>query len=268
MKLNFRDLFKEKGKTIVTAHRGFSGKFPENTLLAFDEAVKLGVDCLEFDLRATSDMIPIILHDATLDRTTDGSGSPSEYTLAELKNYNASYFAGAPSDGSGKRLDNPAYPKMEIPTFRELLESVPESVGLNIQVYQSEPKEFLKTICDLYDEFDVYGRGYLTMSTFKEAAAVREINPKIDLCVLERQWDLDESVLRELRDFGCDIIQPGRAPVTPEFCDLIDEMGFYPNMFYSNTAEDNEKFISYGMRGLLTDSPDILMNQLNGGGIK
>jgi glycerophosphoryl diester phosphodiesterase len=262
MKLDFRGLFKEKGKIVVTAHRGFSGEFPENTLLAFNEAVKIGVDCLEFDLRSTSDLTPIVLHDPTLDRTTDGSGSPNDYSLSELKKLNASFFSGAPSDGTGRRLENPAYPEMEIPTFREVLESVPESVGLNIQAYQTEPREFLETICALYDEFDVYGIGYLTMSTFKEAEVVRDINPRIDLCVLERQWDLDESVLRELRDFGCDIIQPGREAATREMCALFDEMGFHANMFYSNTVEDNEMFISRGIRGILTDNPDVLLKQL------
>ena len=262
MKVNFRDLFEEEGKIVVTAHRGFSGRFPENTLLAFNEAVRLGADCLEFDLRSTSDITPIILHDETLDRTTDGSGSPNNYSLTELKKLNASFFVRAPSDGTGKRLENPAYEKMEVPTFRELLESVPETVALNIQVYQTDPPEFLKTICDLYDEFDVYGRGYLTMSTFKDAEMVRTINSKIDLCVLERQWDLDESVLCELRNFGCDIIQPGREAVTKEMCALYDEMGFHANMFYSNTVEDNEMFISRGIRGILTDNPDVLLKQL------
>ncbi|MCK5844431.1 MAG: hypothetical protein KAG97_06965 [Victivallales bacterium] len=265
MKLDFRSLFAKDGKIVVTAHRGFSGKFPENTLLAFEEAVKLDVDCLEFDIRSTSDMVPIILHDATLDRTSDGTSSPNAYSLKELKKLNASYFKGAPSDGTGVRLDKPAYPEMEIPTFLELLESVPETVGLNIQVYQTQPRSFLEKICALYDEFDIYGRGYLTMSTFKDAEAVREINPKIDLCVLERQWNLDESVLRELRDFGCDIIQPGREVVTLEFCALINEMGFHANMFYSNTAEDNEKFTSYGMRGILTDNPGVLVRQIKTG---
>ena len=262
MKVDFRGLFADDDYVVVTAHRGFSGKFPENTLLAFDEAVKLGVDCLEFDLRATKDLTPIVLHDETLDRTSDGSGTPNNYSLAELKKLNASYFSGAPSDGTGKRLDAPTYPKMEIPTFRELLDSVPDSVALNIQVYQTEPMKFLESICSLYDEFDVYDRGYLTMSTFEDARRVREINPKIDLCVLERQWDLDEAILRELRDFGCDIIQPGRQVVTPEFMKLANSMGFHANMFFSNTREDNEKFISYGLRGILTDNPDILIDQL------
>lgn len=261
-KVDFRSLFENEAAVVVTAHRGWSAKFPENTLLAFNEAVKLGADCLEFDIRATKDLVPIILHDPTLDRTTDGKGSPNDYNLSELKKLNASYSAGAPSDGTGKRLDKPAYAKMEIPTFRELLESVPETVALNIQVYQSEPRAFLETICALYDEFDVYGRGYLTMSTFKEAEAVREINTEIDLCVLERQWDLDKEALRELRDFGCDIIQPGREVVSREFCELAYSMGFVANMFYSNTEEDNEKFLACGIRGVLTDAPDILLKQI------
>lgn len=246
-KIHLKDLFENPRKIVITAHRGFSGKFPENTLLAFDEAAKLNVDMIEFDIRATKDNVPIILHDKTIDRTTDGKGSPNEYTLDELKKFDASAIDGRES-----------YPNVTIPTFRELLDAVPENIGLNIQVYEAQPPEFLEKICQLYDEYDVYGRGYLTMSTFADAEQVRKINDKIDLCVLETQDTLDETELKRLKDFGCHIIQPGRRCVDEKLCKLINEMGFWANMFYSNTDEDNRRFIGYGMKGILTDFPDIL----------
>ncbi len=257
-KLDLRELYKDPKRFVVTAHRGFSGKYPENTLLAFQKAVDIGADIIEFDLRATKDLVPIVLHDATLDRTTDGVGSPNEYTLAEIKKLNASFFIRTP-DGTGKRFDKPLYPQLEIPTFEEVLQAMPETIGLNIQVYQTQPRDFLETICKLYDEYDLYNRGYLTMSTFDEAQIVRQINDKIDLCILEKQDAMDEALLVKLKDFGCDIIQPARSCVTPELCKLIRRMEFRANMFGSNTEQDNKKYLSMGMQGILTDFPDVLI---------
>ena len=262
----FRNLFNDPNRIIVTAHRGFSGMFPENTLLAFNEAVKLGVDCIEFDLRATKDLVPIVLHDDTLDRTTDGIGSPGKYTLQEIKRLNASYFKGTYA-GDWERLDKPLYPKIQIPTFEEVLQTIPENICLNIQVYEATPPEFLNKICELYDKYDIYKRGYLSMETFKEADTVRRINEKIDICILEGQCEMDEKNLLDLQDWGCDIIQPWREQVSPDLCRLIQKMGFHANMFYSNTDADNRKFIGYGMRGILSDFPNLLQETINDMGL-
>ncbi|MEE8490388.1 MAG: glycerophosphodiester phosphodiesterase family protein [Acidimicrobiia bacterium] len=73
----------------VIAHRGASGLFPENTLLAFRKAIEVGADALEFDVRVTGDGIPVVIHDATVDRTTDGVGAVSQLTLAAISEFNA-----------------------------------------------------------------------------------------------------------------------------------------------------------------------------------
>ena len=65
----------------VAAHRGFSGEYPENTMLAFKEAIKLGVDQIETDVRITKDNELVLIHDSTLERTTNGSGKVCDYTL-------------------------------------------------------------------------------------------------------------------------------------------------------------------------------------------
>ena len=69
----------------VIAHRGASAYAPENTLAAFRRAIASGVGVIEIDLRATKDGVPVILHDETLNRTTNGSGAVANYTLEELK---------------------------------------------------------------------------------------------------------------------------------------------------------------------------------------
>lgn len=73
----------------VIAHRGASGQFPENTLLAFREAVAQGADAVELDVRLTLDGVPVVMHDATLERTTDGVGGVGECTLEALRGVDA-----------------------------------------------------------------------------------------------------------------------------------------------------------------------------------
>ena len=69
----------------VFAHRGFSGKYPENTMLAFEKAVEVGADGIELDVHLSADGELVIIHDELVDRTTDGTGLVGSKTLAELK---------------------------------------------------------------------------------------------------------------------------------------------------------------------------------------
>lgn len=73
----------------LVGHRGASGEYPENTLLAFDKALEQGADALELDVRLTTEGVLVVIHDATVDRTTDGSGEVRAHTLAELQSLDA-----------------------------------------------------------------------------------------------------------------------------------------------------------------------------------
>ena len=129
---NLEELYRKTERTIVTAHRGFSGRYPENTLTAMREAIRAGADIIEFDLRPTADGIPVLLHDPTLDRTSNAHGCPEDYTLKELKKFNFSYFRGGHE--TGKRMEEPEYPEMPIPTFEEVLSELKNEVFMNIQL--------------------------------------------------------------------------------------------------------------------------------------
>ena len=89
--MSLDDIYSNPNRVAVTAHRGFSGRYPENTLPTFLAAVALGVDLLEFDLRGTKDGVPSVLHDATFERTAAQPGTPADYTLDEINSFEASY---------------------------------------------------------------------------------------------------------------------------------------------------------------------------------
>ena len=99
----------------VAAHRGFCSKYPENTMLAFKKAIEIGVDQIETDIRITKDNQLVLIHDATLDRTTNGSGKVCDYTLEELKQLDA---------GNGQ----------QIPTLRELFELVKDHPTMTLDL--------------------------------------------------------------------------------------------------------------------------------------
>lgn len=101
----------------VIAHRGDSAHFPENTIPSFDRALELGVDAIEFDLRVSRDGEIVIIHDPTVDRTTNGSGPVSSLTLAELK----ALDAGAQFSPDGGRTYPFRRQGLTIPTFDEML---------------------------------------------------------------------------------------------------------------------------------------------------
>ena len=101
---------REPSCTMVAAHRGYKSAYPENTLLAFRKALELGVDMLEFDLRLTLDKEVVVIHDATVQRTTSGAGEVRDYTLAELKSLDAGGWFAREFEG------------LKIPTLAELCE--------------------------------------------------------------------------------------------------------------------------------------------------
>ncbi|MEG2077039.1 MAG: glycerophosphodiester phosphodiesterase family protein, partial [Victivallaceae bacterium] len=113
----------------VTAHRGASFDYPENTLAAMEQAVQAGADFIEFDLRLTSDGQVVLLHDRSIDRTSDGAGMIEEMTFAAAREFNYSFFHRQ------LRHEIGLTPPVKIPTFEEVLQQFAGRVAMNIQIY-------------------------------------------------------------------------------------------------------------------------------------
>ena len=130
-----------KSKPKIFAHRGSAILAPENTRQAFDLAIKHQADILETDIRTSSDKIPVLFHDAKLDRTTNGEGFVSNYSLAELKKLDAAYhfkdLSGVPKRGEG----------IEIITLAELLDEY-RNIPINIEI-KHPVTDFAATVAEV-----------------------------------------------------------------------------------------------------------------------
>lgn len=153
-----------KKNIFVAAHRGWSALYPENTMLAFRKAIEIGVDQIETDIHMTADGELVCIHDATVDRTTNGTGKVCEKTLAELRSLDAGIKKGA--EFAGER----------IPTFIEFMELVKDhptlTLDLELKVYPTAGREAIAfEICDrvlkIVDEYGFSDR--VVINTFSGA---------------------------------------------------------------------------------------------------
>lgn len=136
-------------RPLVIAHRGGKEIFPENTLAAFTSAAELGVNGFEMDVHRTADGVPVVIHDETVDRTTDGTGRVDQFTLAELKRLDAGYRFSPP----GREGEHPFRGTgVDIPTLREVFEALPH-LHMIVEVKENDP-ELADAVVALIREFD------------------------------------------------------------------------------------------------------------------
>jgi glycerophosphoryl diester phosphodiesterase len=246
----------EENRVLVTAHRGASLEYPENTLLSMGKAVEAGADFIEFDLRATKDNVPVLLHDRTLKRTADADCPPEDMTLAEVKTLNASWFRLM------HRFDAPLPEKAEVPTFEEVLDAFSDKVAMNIQIYLPTPASLAET-CRLYRQYDMYDKGYMTIAGEDVVEAVRAIDRDIAIC-LTPGWKerVDEGNMRRCAELGCRWFQPVRETLTAEKLALARELGLRANCFFADSEVAFASLHGIGTPGIMTNAPARLVDWL------
>jgi glycerophosphoryl diester phosphodiesterase len=157
---------------LVVAHRGLSPGLPENTLPAFRHAVGLGVYAIELDLRATADGHPVVMHDATVDRTTNGSGVVSAMTLREIQALDA-----------GSKT-SPSFAGEHIPSFADVLKAVaPSNTRLVIDVKTSRNMQLADVIRLIKDE-GMVDRVIVGVRTLADLREVKAAEPRITTLAL------------------------------------------------------------------------------------
>lgn len=247
---------------IVTAHRGASGCYPENTLLAMRKAVEWGADIIEFDVRVSKDGIPVVLHDETMNRTSDLEGRPEEFDLTGLRCGNFSYYRFGVDALSGRRLKIPAYVKMQIPTFEEVLQEFRGKVGMNIQVYAEESA--LPEICRLYKAYHMQDHGFLTIASSEAYESIRKYDGKIEICFTPA-WTLRGTPegLKQCKELGCRFVQPVVEHSGPDCYRLCRELGLRANAFYADTDLNIRLLLAQGANGMLSNRADVVCDTLN-----
>lgn len=238
---------------MVIAHRGYSGEAPENTLAAFKKAIEAGSDMIEFDIHFSKDRQIVVIHDETLERTTDGLGRVAEFPLADLKKFDAGFWFSP--DFKGER----------IPTLSEVLNLAKGKILVNIEI--KSPSHGLYSVAELAEQAlkEVQKAEMLQeviFSSFNPLALerIREIEPKAYVAILyHRQWNFIAEITRG-KSFG--VLNLRKDFLNKEKIDRIKGLGMVVNVYTVNEEEELRKFVGWGVNGIITNYPGRLINIL------
>lgn len=231
----------------VMAHRGYSGEYPENTMLAFEEAAKTGVDGIELDVQLTKDGQVVVIHDERIDRTTDGTGWVKDYIYEDLKKFNAAKVKG---DQFGFQ---------HIPAFEEycawaknqdLFTNVELKTGV---IYYPEIEE--KTL-EIIHRYGLEERIIFSSFNHLSILKMKELVPEIPCGALVGNKGLKYAGFYCKR-FGFEFYHPDFATLTQEDVRECREHGIGVNAWTVNDMGGLEKLVEWDCEGIITNYPDV-----------
>ncbi|MGI9148055.1 MAG: glycerophosphodiester phosphodiesterase [Chloroflexota bacterium] len=252
-RLSLRDrLVQERGRVWVVGHRGAMGHRPENTIASFEHALELGADWIELDVHLTRDGALVVLHDETLDRTTDAHGLVKDHTLAELKQLDAGAWYG------------PDYAGQRIPRLEDVLEWARERGTIvdieikNAPIYYAGIEE---TVVKALDSQNMAEQ--VIVISFDHAAVkrVKALDPRVATGVLYAARPVDAGV-DLARQADADALLPHWAYVTPEDVRAAHTAGLAVAPWATSDPQILARLIEAGVDAIGTNHPDILRDIL------
>lgn len=232
----------------IIAHRGFSSRFPENTLPAFRAAAEAGADMVELDVQLTKDGELVIMHDATVDRTTNGKGKVRDLTFAQIRALDA-----------GSKF-KPEFAGERIPTLAESLDAVKGHAALNIEVKgceNAEERAYMATqINRLVEQRDYLD--HVQVMSFDSAfmQEMRKQNPRMSMALLGLVDPLDTRLSKavKLKMDGLNLLL---TLLDSGDVEEIQEAGLRVNVWTVNRHKTMLKALRRGVNGLITNYPEV-----------
>jgi len=237
---------------VAISHRGEHLHHPENTIPAFEEAIRVGADFIEVDVRTTADGKLVLSHDSTVNRMTNGTGEVSSLTFDQVEHLDAGIkFA-------------PQFARTRVPTFDEVLELAHARIGVYVDLKNATAQAIVDAIrtADMVDRVVIYRSG---IPLLKE---IQQIDPRLKIMPEARSVDNVKSAIEALHpkviafdasDFSDAIIQPAKAAGAAVY---VDRMGKTDN------PEGWQSAIDAGADGIQTDLPGPLVEYLRKHGYK
>ncbi len=230
-------------KPLIIAHRGAMGTAPENTAASFEKAIAEGVDGVELDVHLSKDGHLVVIHDESIDRTSNGKGMVKDMTLEELRRYDfGSYF-------------DEAYAGERILTLEEALEIIRECKLINIEIkngpifYEGIEEKVLKVIRD----FDIASRVIISSFNHYTINKISKLQPEISCGILYMEglfkpWEY-------ARNVGAQALHPYYFAITPDEIGRCRENGVKVNVWGANDEFFIRGLIEAGVDGIITDYP-------------
>lgn len=234
-------------RPLVIAHRGASSYAPENTLAAFDLAIQMGVGDLELDVHATSDGHVVVIHDETVDRTTNGSGPVTGHTLAGL----AALDAGA--------WFHPKFAGERIPTFAAVLERYQGRAHIHAEIKGRSADLSHRTV-DLIRRFGMVKQ--VTITSFQKARLeeTRAYAPELPTGWLVAE--ASDALVAQARALGLTQLCPRADTVSRETVRRLHGEGFVVRAWGVSTEDLMRQVVQAGADGMTVNFPDKLLAHL------
>ncbi len=241
-------------KPMVIAHRGFSGRYPENTLRSFREALNLPVDAIELDVRRTKDGVLIVIHDETVDRTTDGKGRVRDLTWSEIQKLDAGSWKG--SEFAGER----------IPRLEEALELINGQKVVFLEIKEPDTTE---QIVETLRQIDALSWVKIGSFHSQAIATAKKLVPEISSSLIggAKVGTSDEAFanfVKEALHCGANSITVNYPALTPERVHYCHQRCLFVGTWTVNDAELAERMIAMGVDAIASDYPDVVLKVLQG----
>lgn len=250
-------------RPLVIAHQGGDGLWPGNTMYAFEHARALGVDVLEMDVQSTIDRELIVMHDRTVDRTTDGRGAINSLTLRDIKKLDAGY-RWTPDGGR-------TYPfrakGIAVPTLKEVLAAFPDT-RFNIEIKQI-PSSLIQSFCrelrttGLTDKTLIASFRGTAIAEFRrecpEVATSASFGETLRFLTLQKIF-LANGFSPAAQAFQAPPRWSGLGVLNKSFIDAAHGRGMQVHAWTINDPQEMRRLIGDGVDGIITDYPDRLLS--------
>jgi glycerophosphoryl diester phosphodiesterase len=245
----------------VHGHRGAAGLAPENTLAAFRKAIELGADGMEMDLQMTRDGAVIVIHDDTLDRTTDGHGRVADLTLGEVKQADAGAKFGS------------AFRGQRVPTLLEVIDLVKASgndrLRLNLEIkfargLEGKPEDIEERVITILQETGFVGRVTVQSFHHPSPAKMKRLDPRIVTGLLVGGRQVPSDSVGRVRQYGADYYAPEYRLVTAALVRTLHQAGIPIVTWTVNEPEEVRRLLDLGVGslsgdGIISDYPDRVL---------
>ena len=237
-------------RTLNWGHRGASGHAPENTLSAFLLAADMGANGIELDVHLSADGEAVVIHNDTVDATTNGSGRVSSLTLEELRSLDAgSWFS-------------PGFAGERLPTLQEVFDAVGHRLFINIEIKVERghhPLDQEAEVVRLIEDNQMVDRVIISSFAPSSLRRTRKMNPNIPLGLLysDKETTWLPTLLRWL-GVPFDALHPRFGMVDARYVKRARQGGKRVNVWTVNTADDMRRMRDLGVDGIITNYPDVL----------
>jgi len=238
---------------ILFGHRGAKGEAPENTLVGFQYVRMLGIDAYELDLRLSADEQLVVMHDATVDRTTDASGPLSLFEAAELALLDA-------------RAEHPDWPaRVGVPTLAQLLEAIPDASQWELEIKSDAPdrmERICRQLARMVEEFGLRGRATVTSFDPVALELIAAAAPELPRGFIAR-FDTPDS-LETARRLGCARVGIPLATGSAEMTRAAQAAGIEVTGWPGNTPDGVRTLVGWGVDCITTDFPTMALEIMRG----